>query len=71
MLLQSIEIIVQCILGGGVIWLAWEANKVAKYQLKKENLKIFKPVYSKITKSLGLVMEHGNVDDEALLQFDL
>lgn len=73
MLLQCVEIIVQLILGIGVICLSWQANKVAKQELlrrknelKKEDRDTFQQVYSKITQSLGLIIEHGEVSDDAL-----
>ena len=71
--LKILEIIVNLLIGGGLVYVGLQANSITKsnkaqasYQLKQYEREIFKDNYSKISKALGLVFRDGEVFEEAM-----
>ncbi|TVQ81636.1 MAG: hypothetical protein EA357_12190 [Micavibrio sp.] len=68
-LLEIIKLLVDIFIGGALVAVAWQANKIAKNQSEKmsiEEKQVYRDNYQKISKAIGLIIRDGGVPQEVI-----
>ncbi len=62
---EIFSIIIEAVIGGGLIWIGFNSNKIIKNQLRASSRESYLSVYDMLTEALGIVLVKAKVNDEA------